>query len=91
MFVPYVALFAFFFSWEDGEVVVGWWELIVNVIAVSLAPLLALVVPATSGATPLGDAARVESRPSGAGELGQHNRDAVRALIHAYDTRFIGL
>jgi uncharacterized protein (TIGR04222 family) len=91
LILPYVAFFVFCFSWSKGAVAVSWWELIVNMVALLLGPLLALAVPRTYGATALGSAAALQLGPPEHRDVGRHNCNAVQALIDAYDARFIGL
>ena len=86
--LPWIAFFGWTFTAADG-LILGLGEFLVNLLALVLLSSLVLAVPSTRGTTPLG-AAVLGGAPDG-DRPDRPAGDPAQVLIHAYDTRFVGL
>lgn len=89
-FLPWIALFGWLFTVADG-LPPSFGEFVANVLAASLMSSVVCALPQTRGTAPRGAALL---RPPGDGDDDQPQRrydDPAQVLLHAYDTRFVGL
>jgi uncharacterized protein (TIGR04222 family) len=88
-FLPWIAVFGWLATVGDG-LTPSLGELVVNVLAGSLMSYLVYAVPRTHGAAPLA-AVALQSARQDDDQPDRPDNDPAQVLLHAYETRFIGL
>jgi hypothetical protein len=88
--LPWIALFGWLFTVGDG-LTPSLGELVANVLAASLMSSFVYALPQTRGTAPLGAAPVRSAEDDDDDQPKRAYDDPAQVLLHAYDTRFVGL